>query len=74
MELTKGQEKGLKMVVDLANGPHKRKVCVLAGVAGSGKTTLLKRIAEEIGTPVIIALVLGTLGLAVAARRYSAKK
>lgn len=55
MGLTKGQEKGLKMVVDLASGTTKKRVCVLAGVAGSGKTTLLKRIAEEIGTPVIIA-------------------
>lgn len=54
MELTKGQEAGIAMVRRLkkAKGTH---VGVIAGVAGSGKTTLLKVIAEEIGTPVIIA-------------------
>lgn len=35
-----------------ARGTH---VGVIAGVAGSGKTTLLQVIAEELGTPVVIA-------------------
>ena len=54
MNLTDGQQEALAMAKRL-KAAKRPQVGVIAGVAGSGKTTLLKIVAEELGTPVVIA-------------------